>query len=319
MVNPPALPKHARVVVVGGGIIGTLRRLPPRSHGLEGRRAARARPPDRRARRGTPPAHGHVRLDLRDLDARCASTRATSTRGSRPRPARRPASAPIGFIEVAADKDRLEEYRRVSAFNRYCGIDVHEISPREVKDLFPLAKVDDILAGFYVRKTAASNPVDVTMALAKGARMRGATIFEGVPRHGRSRRTGAVTGVDTPHGDIEAEYVVNCAGMWARAARRAVGRQHPAAVGRALLPDHRADPGPAADWPVLEDPGSYGYFREEVGGLMVGLFEPVCAPWKVDGVPEDFSFGEIPPDWDRMGPYVEKAMARVPISIDRPA
>ena len=59
---------------------------------------------------------------------------------------------------------------------------------------------------------------------------------------------------------------------------------------------------------MLEDPGSYGYFREEVGGLMVGLFEPVCAPWKVGGVPEDFSFGEITPDWDRMGPYVEKAM-----------
>ena len=66
--------------------------------------------------------------------------------------------------------------------------------------------------------------------------------------------------------------------------------------------------------PVLEDPAHYGYFREEVGGLMVGLFEPVCAPWKVGGVPEDFSFGELPPDWDRMGPYLEKAMRRVPIS-----
>src|SRR5262249_42056472 len=70
------------------------------------------------------------------------------------------------------------------------------------------------------------------------------------------------------------------------------------------------------DWPVLEDPGSYGYFREEVGGLMVGLFEPVCAPWNVGGVPDDFSFGEIQPDWDRMGPYVEKAMQRVPITMD---
>ena len=67
---------------------------------------------------------------------------------------------------------------------------------------------------------------------------------------------------------------------------------------------------------MLEDPASYGYFREEVGGLMIGLFEPVCAPWKVDGIPDDFSFGEIPPDWDRMGPYVEKAMPRVPISLE---
>ena len=72
----------------------------------------------------------------------------------------------------------------------------------------------------------------------------------------------------------------------------------------------------SADWPVLEDPASHGYFREEVGGLMIGLFEPVCAPWNVGGIPDDFSFGEIQPDWDRMGPYVEKAMSRVPISME---
>ena len=67
---------------------------------------------------------------------------------------------------------------------------------------------------------------------------------------------------------------------------------------------------------MLEDPGSHGYFREEGGGLMVGLFEPVCAPWKVGGIPQDFSFGEITPDWDRMAPYVEKAMRRVPVSME---
>ena len=67
---------------------------------------------------------------------------------------------------------------------------------------------------------------------------------------------------------------------------------------------------------MIEDPGNYGYYREEVGGLMIGLFEPVCAPWKVGGIPEDFSFGEITPDWDRMGPYVERAMRRVPVSLE---
>src|SRR5438309_2558750 len=87
---------------------------------------------------------------------------------------------PVGFIEVAADEDRLEEYRRVSAFNRYCGVDVHEISAAEVKDLFPLARTDDILAGFYVKEDGRANPVDLTMALGKGARMQGATILEGV-------------------------------------------------------------------------------------------------------------------------------------------
>src|SRR5256885_10133297 len=103
--------------------------------------------------------------------------------------------APIGFIEVASDKDRLEEYRRVSAFNRYCGVDVHELSPREVQELFPLAKVDDLEAGFYVKEDGRVNPVDVTMALAKGARMRGVKIFEGVPATGVLHEGGHVTGV----------------------------------------------------------------------------------------------------------------------------
>src|SRR6185503_3175072 len=119
----------------------------------------------------------------------------------------------VGFIEVATDRDRLEEYRRVSAFNRLCGVDVLEISPGEVKELFPLARTDDILAGFYVKDDGRVNPVDVTMSLARGARLKGARIVEGTP----------VTGVRTPRGDIEAEYVVNCAGMWARELGDAAG------------------------------------------------------------------------------------------------
>src|SRR5450631_1333802 len=123
---------------------------------------------------------------------------------------------PVGFIEIATEPDRLEEYRRVSAFNRYCGVDVQEISAAEVGKLFPLARTDDILAGFYVKEDGRVNPVDVTMALAKGARMQGATILENVAVTGVLRRGGAVTGVTTARGDVEAEYVVNCAGMWAR-------------------------------------------------------------------------------------------------------
>src|SRR6185295_8947073 len=87
----------------------------------------------------------------------------------------------VGFIEVATDPGRLEEYRRVSAFNRLCGVDVQEISPREVAEKFPLANVDDVLAGFYVADDGRVNPVDVTMSLAKGARMQGVRVIEGVP------------------------------------------------------------------------------------------------------------------------------------------
>ena len=125
-----------------------------------------------------------------------------------------------------------------------------------------------------------------------------------------------VTGVQTAQGDIEAEYVVNCAGMWARQLGAKAGVNIPlqSAEHYYLITDRL--PGLSPDHPVLEDPASHGYFREEVGGLMVGLFEPICAPWKVGGVPEDFSFGELNPDWDRMGQYVETAMKRVPSCME---
>src|SRR3954451_6513542 len=121
----------------------------------------------------------------------------------------------VGLIELATDADRLEEYRRISAFNRYCGGDVHEIGPEGVGKLFPPARVDDVLAGFYVPADGRANPVDVTMALARGARGHGAMILEGVPAlglltepAGGGRRR--VRGVRTAAGDVEAEVVVNC-------------------------------------------------------------------------------------------------------------
>jgi 4-methylaminobutanoate oxidase (formaldehyde-forming) len=222
---------------------------------------------------------------------------------------------PIGFIEVAADADRLEEYRRVAAFNRLCGVDVHEISPAEVKQLFPLARVDDILAGFYVPGDGRADPVGVAMALARGARLAGARIIEGVPVSGVLKRDGRAAGVRTAFGDIEAEYVVNCAGMWARqlAEQDGVTIPNQAAEHYYLITEPIPDLPP--NMPVLEDPSSYGYFREEVGSMMIGLFEPECAPWHVDRIPDDFSFGEIQPDWERVGPYLERAMNRVPVSL----
>ena len=220
---------------------------------------------------------------------------------------------PVGFIEIAADADRLEEYRRVAAFNRYCGVDVHEISGREVGDLFPLARTDDILAGFYVEGDGRANPVDLTMSLAKGARLRGVAIHQGVAVTGFLRQRGVVTGVRTDQGDIDAEYVVNCAGMWARQLGEKAGVSIPLQAAEHYYLISEQIEGLSGSWPVIEDPGAFGYFREEVGGLMLGLFETECAPWKVEGVPEDFSFGQLPPDWERMGPYVEAAMRRVPV------
>jgi glycine cleavage system aminomethyltransferase T/glycine/D-amino acid oxidase-like deaminating enzyme len=222
----------------------------------------------------------------------------------------------VGFIEVAADADRLEEYRRISAFNRLHGNDIQELSPSEVKELFPFARVDDIRAGFYAENDGRINPVDVTMALAKGARMKGAKIIQNTPVQGVLTRNGMVTGVRTAKGEIRSEFVVNCAGMWARQLGEMSGVTIPnQAAEHYYLITGEID-GMSADLPILEDPSVHAYYREETGGLMVGLFEPECAPWRVDGIPEDFSFGELPPDWDRLTPFLEKAMERVPISME---
>ena len=310
-----ALPPRARVVVIGGGVIGCsvayhLAHMGWKDVVLLER--------DRLTSGSTWHAAGlmvtfgstsetstAMRKYTRDLYARLEAETGLST-----------GFKPVGFIEVASDLDRLEEYRRVSAFNRYCGVDVHEISPSEVKALFPLARTSDILAGFYVKEDGQVNPVDVTMALARGARMQGATIIEGVAVTGVRTERGAVKGVQTPIGDIECDVVVNCAGMWARQLGAASGVNIPlqSAEHYYLITDQIPDL--PKGMPVLEDPASCGYFREEAGGLMIGLFEPVCAPWSVGGVPEDFSFGELPPDWDRMGQYVERAMQRVPVTMD---
>lgn len=311
----PVLPARARVVVIGGGIIGCSVAYHLAHMGW---RDVVVIERDRLTSGTTWHAAG--------LIVTFGSTSATSTElrtYTRDLYARLPAETgqatgfkPVGFIEVAADADRLEEYRRVSAFNRLHGVDVHELSPAEVGALFPLARTDDLLAGFYVKEDGRADPVDVTMALARGARMQGATIVEGVTVTGVTRRRGAVTGVTTSHGEVEAEYVVNCAGMWARQLGARSGVTIPLQAAEHYYLITEKIPGLSPTWPVLEDPGSCGYFREEVGGLMIGLFEPVCAPWQVGGVPDDFSFGELPPDWERMAPYVEQAMRRVPITLE---
>jgi len=313
MTKPPSLPRHARVVIVGGGVIGTstayhLALLGWQDIVLLERHQLTAGTTWHAA--GLMVTYGstsetstEIRKYTRDLYARLEAETGQAT-----------GFMPIGFIEVASDKDRLEEFRRVAAFNRYCGIDVQEISPHQVQQLFPLAKVDDIEAGFYVKEDGRVNPVDVTMALGKGARMRGVKIFEGVPATGVLQKNGRVTGVSTPYGDIQTDYVVNCAGLWARelGAMSGVAISNQAAEHYYLVTEAIKDL--PQNMPVLEDPSAYGYYRQEGGGLMVGLFEPVCAPWKIEAAPTDTPYLDLEPDWERMGPYLETAMSRVPIT-----
>jgi 4-methylaminobutanoate oxidase (formaldehyde-forming) len=315
---PPTLPSRARVVVVGGGVIGCSVAYHLGHLGWDDVVLLER---DRLTSGTTWHAAGlmvtfgstsetstEMRKYTRDLYARLEQETGLAT-----------GFKACGFIEVAIDEGRLEEYRRVSTFNRYCGIDVQEISAAEVAELFPLARTDDILAGFYVAGDGRVNPVDVTMSLAKGARQQGVTVIEGVPVTAFRQRGGAVTGVCTPFGDIEAEYVVNCAGMWARQLGATAGVTIPLQAAEHYYLLTEPIPGVTPESvPVIEDGEAYGYYREEGGGLLVGMFEPVAKAWALDGTPRDSAFAVLPPDWDRMSPQERGALASEQRRINKP-
>ena len=179
--------------------------------------------------------------------------------------------------------------------------------------MWPEAKADDVLAAFYVADEGRANPADVAMSLARGARTGGVRIVEGVSAAGFEVRSGRASGVLTDNGErIECEYVVNAGGMWARQIGALAGVSVPLQAAEHYYMITEAVPWAHRDLPVVEDPDRYGYYREEVGGILVGLFEPVAAPWSLDGVAGDLGFTELPPDWERTAPYLEGALERIP-------
>jgi glycine/D-amino acid oxidase-like deaminating enzyme len=311
-----ALPTQARVVVVGGGIIGTSTAYHLAKSGCEVVLLER----DQLTSGTTWHAAGlmvtfgslsETSTELRKYTKELYSTILPEETGMDT------GFKPCGFIELATTADRLEEYRRIAAHNRKCGVDVREISGSEVGDLFPLCRTDDILSGFYVESDGRVNPVDATMALAKGARLHGATIVQGCEVTGITKEDGRVTGVTTATGEtVKAEYVVNCAGMWARQFGELCGVNVPNQAAEHYYLITEAMDAVDPNWPVVEDPANFTYIRPEGGGLMVGLFEGEGAAWNVNAIPSDSSFTEITPDWERLAPYLEAAMSRVPSTME---
>ena len=322
-------PSRARVVIVGGGVIGSSIAYHLAQAGWGGDVLLLER--DRLTSGTTWHAAGlmtcfgstsetstAMRLYSRELYARLGAETGQET-----------GFKPVGLIEAAADADRLEEYRRVAAFQRRYGLEIEEISPAEMNEKFPWARTDDLLAGFWVPGDGRVNPVDLTMSLAKGARMGGVRVMEGVSvldivteQTGLVEKVTGVRVASTADKDpgagtfIECDYVVNCAGMWARelGERNGVVIPNTPAEHYYLITDTIEGLDPNA--PIFEDPAAYGYYREEGGGMMVGLFEPEAAAWHAASTPKDASFITLEPDWDRMAPFLETAMARVPVTLE---
>jgi glycine cleavage system aminomethyltransferase T/glycine/D-amino acid oxidase-like deaminating enzyme len=219
---------------------------------------------------------------------------------------------PVGYLQTASNPERLAKLRREADFLALMGIEREEVSAAEAAALWPHVDAAGLLGGFYTADEGRADPYNVAMSLAAGARAGGVRIVQGSQVTGVDQRDGRVTGVVTDRGPIEAEYVVNCAGMWARHVGALAGVSVPLqAIEHAYLITEPFE-GVSPDLPILEDPDRFAYYREETGGLMVGLFEPVAAPWSLDGIPDDFSFGEIASNWDRLAPFLEYAMEILP-------
>jgi 4-methylaminobutanoate oxidase (formaldehyde-forming) len=217
-----------------------------------------------------------------------------------------------GHLHLATTAARREAQRREINFTRTLGMEKHEISPAEVARMFPLVDTAGVLSAIWSPNDGRANPVDVTMSLAAGARKRGVRIVEGCPISDFIVKNRRVQGVMTAQGPITAEVVVLAAGMWSRQLGAKIGVSVPlqAAEHYYLLTEPLA--GVHRDLPVVEDPESFAYVREEGGGLLFGLFEPLGANWSLNGVPSDASFSTPPPDWDRMTPHLDHAFKRFP-------
>ena len=309
-VTPPAIPTHARVVIIGGGVIGCsvayhLAKLGWRDVLLLERH---------RLTSGTTWHAAGLLTTLRETETQTHLAKYTQDlyRTLESEVGQATGFMPCGSIQLATTRDRAEEMRRGIQLAAWCGVEAHEIDSAEVKRHWPLACVDDLAAAFYFPNDARANPTDVTQALAKGARAMGVRIVEQLPVIDVTHKNGAVTGVRTSGGHIAAEFVVNCGGMWARKIGAQAGVDVPLQAAEHYYLISEAAVGIHPRLPILRDPDNAAYFREETGKILLGIFEPVARPWPAGDVPDDFSFGEIPPDWDRMTPIIEAAMRRVP-------
>ncbi|MDH3912776.1 MAG: FAD-dependent oxidoreductase [Rhodospirillales bacterium] len=217
-----------------------------------------------------------------------------------------------GSISVATTEERFEEWKRGASMARTFGLDVEVISPGEMKERWPLLNVEDVVGGVWLPKDGQTNPIDTTVALAKGARAGGALIFEDTKVTAIHRANGRVTGVTTDRGDIEAEFVVNCGGMWAREVGLMCGVNVPLHACEHFYVLTEEMDGLSPDLPVLRDQDGCAYYKEDAGKLLLGAFEPNAKPWGMDGIPEDFAFDELPEDFDHFMPVLEGAMNRVP-------
>ena len=304
------LPTHAQVVVIGGGIIGcsTAYHL-ARDHGADVLLLEQGRL--------TSGTTWHAAGLVGQLRSSASITRMLKYsvelyKGLAAETGLETGWKMTGCLRLATTPDRWTEYRRLATTAKSFGMEMHLISPDEVKRMWPLMDTSDLIGASWLPTDGQASPSDITQSLAKGARMRGVRIAEGVRVTGFEQTGDRITAVRTTDGTVACEVVVNCAGQWARQVGAMAGINVPLQpVKHQYIVTERID-GLAADAPTLRDPDRRTYFKEEVGGLVMGGYEPDPQPWTTGDVPDDWEFRLFDDDYDHFAQHMEQAVARVP-------
>jgi 4-methylaminobutanoate oxidase (formaldehyde-forming) len=217
-----------------------------------------------------------------------------------------------GCLRLANNEDRWTEYRRLATTARSFGMEMHLVSSAEVKRMWPLMDVSDLVGASWLPTDGQASPSDITQSLAKGARMHGAKIMENIRVTGFRITGNRITHVETEDGVVACEKVVNCAGQWARQVGAFAGINVPLQpVKHQYIITERIE-GLSPDAATIRDPDRRTYFKEEVGGLVMGGYEPNPQPWTTDDIPDDWQFRLFDDDYDHFEQHMEQAIARVP-------
>lgn len=219
----------------------------------------------------------------------------------------------VGSVSVALTGERYEELRRGASMARSYGVDIETISVPEAQRRHPLLDTTGVVGAVYLPKDGQADPANIALALAKGARQLGARIVENVKVSGITQRDGRVTGVVTDQGAVTAEIVVNCAGMWGREVGAMAGVALPLQACEHFYVVTEPGPDIPRDLPVLRVPDECAYYKEDAGKILLGAFEPLAKPWGTNGIPDTFCFDQLPADMEHFAPILETAVKRMPM------
>ena len=219
---------------------------------------------------------------------------------------------PTGTLHLATNPDRWEELMRQASVSKHDEIAIDILDVAGTLEKFPLLSADGLMGSLFYPEDGRGNATDTTMSLARGARQRGVQIFENTAVVGIRHDGRRVSGVDTAVGTIEAEYVVNCGGMWGREIAALAGVHVPLQALAHYYVVTEAIPGLGRGLPTIKSSDDWMYVKNEGDGLMVGFFEPGSYPWQSRGIPDGSAFVHLPEDWDHLGPFYEIAMKRIP-------